>query len=126
MGNSNIGVTIDNVSVIQTSNSIEEEESAATSFELIGNFPNPFNPITTIRYRIGEPSQVKLRVYNAAGQFVNSLVNGQLGSGEHPGYMGWRKLRWRNRRQRGVFLHDGKQKRFKIKKSLSRQRKWLS
>ena len=45
------------------------------SFELNQNFPNPFNPATTIRYAIPTGSQVSLVVYNLIGQEVQSLVN---------------------------------------------------
>jgi hypothetical protein len=38
------------------------------------NYPNPFNPTTTIRYSIAEHGQVTLKIYNAAGQLVRTLV----------------------------------------------------
>lgn len=39
------------------------------------NFPNPFNPQTTIRYRVAAGGRVTLAVYNVAGQLVRTLVN---------------------------------------------------
>ena len=39
------------------------------------NYPNPFNPVTTIRYGAKESTHVSLRVYNAAGQLMRTLVD---------------------------------------------------
>jgi hypothetical protein len=42
---------------------------------LHANYPNPFNPVTTIKYSIKERAQVSLTIYNAAGQVVKKLVD---------------------------------------------------
>ena len=39
------------------------------------NYPNPFNPATAIRYRIAERGHVSLRIFNASGQLVRTLVD---------------------------------------------------
>ncbi|OQY26417.1 MAG: hypothetical protein B6244_13665 [Candidatus Cloacimonetes bacterium 4572_55] len=55
---------------------IEEQEVAASDFQLFQNSPNPFNPSTTISYRIDVRSPVALTIYNAAGQVVRTLDQG--------------------------------------------------
>ncbi|MCK5050194.1 MAG: T9SS type A sorting domain-containing protein [Candidatus Cloacimonetes bacterium] len=50
---------------------------------LHNNFPNPFNPETTIKFSIPEDSKVKLIVYNIRGQKVKTLVNDELEKGIH-------------------------------------------
>lgn len=53
------------------------------SFELYQNSPNPFNPITTIRYNISKRAHVKLEIFNVLGEKVCSLVNKVQSTGEH-------------------------------------------
>ncbi|HAN41183.1 MAG TPA: hypothetical protein DCQ12_04640, partial [Candidatus Cloacimonas sp.] len=40
-----------------------------------GNYPNPFNPETTISYSVKEPGRVRLEIYNIKGQLVRTLVD---------------------------------------------------
>lgn len=47
-----------------------------TTYNLIQNFPNPFNPSTEITYQLPSDGNVKLKVYNIMGQEVMTLVNG--------------------------------------------------
>lgn len=55
----------------------------AQSFALDQNFPNPFNPSTTIRYAIKDRAEVKLAVYNTAGQEVAVLAQGEKTPGNY-------------------------------------------
>jgi hypothetical protein len=60
------------VSVVPTPVGIDP---IAFSNRLENAYPNPFNPVTTIRYSIASAGQVSLKIYNAAGQLVRTLVN---------------------------------------------------
>jgi hypothetical protein len=55
----------------------------ATSYELSQNYPNPFNPTTTISYSILNDDVVTLKVFNALGQKVTTLVNEFQQSGKY-------------------------------------------
>ena len=58
-------------------------ENVPAEYELLQNFPNPFNPRTVIRYQLPEASEVKLLIYNTQGQVVRTLVSGQIPAGNH-------------------------------------------
>ena len=47
------------------------------------NFPNPFNPQTTIRFTVPSTAQAELAVYNVCGQKVRTLFDGVAGAGEN-------------------------------------------
>ncbi|HKI44568.1 MAG TPA: cellulase family glycosylhydrolase [Balneolales bacterium] len=52
-------------------------------FKLFDNYPNPFNPTTTIRYDLPASSYVKLKVYDVLGREVSTLVNKKESPGIH-------------------------------------------
>jgi len=58
-------------------------EVVPTEYALQNNYPNPFNPTTTIDFSIGDPGHVNLSVYNMAGSLVATLVDGQVEAGSH-------------------------------------------
>ncbi|MFC1538214.1 T9SS type A sorting domain-containing protein [Candidatus Latescibacterota bacterium] len=62
--------------------SVESEQPTAFSCN-INNYPNPFNPATTLTYSIAKPSHVKLEVYAITGQKVATLVDGIMSEGQH-------------------------------------------
>jgi hypothetical protein len=53
------------------------------SCELYQNFPNPFNPLSKIRFDISKKGNVKIRVYDIAGQEIETLINQQLLAGTY-------------------------------------------
>ena len=57
--------------------------AAPEKFEVFQNFPNPFNPSTTISYELTANSKVNLKIFNMLGQEVASLVDGDRLAGYH-------------------------------------------
>jgi len=54
---------------------VDDENIPVLVTELFNNYPNPFNPETTIRYSVKETCPVTIEVYNLKGQLVRTLVN---------------------------------------------------
>ncbi|MCB9473690.1 MAG: T9SS type A sorting domain-containing protein [Candidatus Delongbacteria bacterium] len=62
---------------------VDNSSVLPANFELGSNYPNPFNPVTSINFAIPQDSFVKLTVYNMLGQKVRTLVADQLVAGHH-------------------------------------------
>ncbi|GAB4372193.1 MAG: hypothetical protein Kow0042_15390 [Calditrichia bacterium] len=69
-------------------------------YELFPNYPNPFNPATTIRYALPRAEKVKLEIFNILGQRVKTLVNGQKPAGVH-------RVKWDGTNNAGVPVASG-------------------
>ncbi len=54
-----------------------------TDFAVLGNYPNPFNPTTTIEFALPTASYVSLTIFNSLGQEVAALVNEKLQAGTY-------------------------------------------
>jgi len=79
-------VELDNIVVRTTGTHVDVEEESIvlpSKYELMANYPNPFNPTTNIQFALPANSNVKLTVVNALGQVVAELVNGELSAGIH-------------------------------------------
>jgi hypothetical protein len=57
--------------------------SVPVDYQLAQNHPNPFNSATTIQFQLPAASQVTLKVYNALGQEVETLLHGTMQAGLH-------------------------------------------
>lgn len=67
---------------------------------LYGNYPNPFNPETTIRFELATPGLVTLDIYNQKGQLVKNLVNTEYPTGFH-------QITWNGTDQKGSLVSSG-------------------
>ncbi len=72
----------------------------ADDFELFPNWPNPFNPLTRIAYRLNKPVRVSLIIYNTLGQEVIALVNDDQAAG-------WYQVQWDGRDSKGQPMVSG-------------------
>jgi hypothetical protein len=81
---------------------VYEKNSIPTRFTLYQNFPNPFNPSTTIRYFVGmeTSARVSLKIYNVAGQVVKRLVDEEKAPGEH-------QVLWDGKNEQGEDVASG-------------------
>ncbi len=68
---------------VQFSVSNEIEETLPGEFKLDNNYPNPFNPSTSISYQIPAAADVKINVYDITGRLVQSLVNARQSAGSY-------------------------------------------
>ena len=60
-----------------------EVQGIPTEFALAPNYPNPFNPTTTIEFALPEAVEVSLRVYDVRGRVVARLVERPMAAGYH-------------------------------------------
>ena len=58
-----------------------KDTKVVDDFYLLTNYPNPFNPVTTIRYTIPEKNFVTISVYNILGDEVSTIFNGEMEAG---------------------------------------------
>ena len=69
--------------IIELVGNDNDEALMPLSFYLKQNFPNPFNPSTTITYVLPEISNVDLAIYDLRGQLIKKLISGSVRSGVH-------------------------------------------
>jgi spore coat protein CotH len=63
--------------------SADENNISQACYNLIGNYPNPFNPTTTIKFALKEVSDVSIKIYNIKGAVVRTLVDGEMNAKYH-------------------------------------------
>ncbi len=56
---------------------------AGQAVRLEQNSPNPFNPVTKIRFAVAKAGKVNVRIYNVRGELVKTIASGYYGTGSH-------------------------------------------
>ncbi len=82
---------------------LEEHEAkpgVPMAFRLVGNTPNPFNPMTKIAFAVPHEAQVSVRVYDVTGRLVRTLVDGTVEPGVH-------EVAWDGRSDHGESVGSG-------------------
>ena len=69
-------------------------------FRLRNNYPNPFNPVTTLRYDLPEDANVKINIYDMMGRVVSNLVSTQQNAG-------YKSIQWSATNNEGHSVSSG-------------------
>ncbi|MGI6198694.1 MAG: T9SS type A sorting domain-containing protein, partial [Candidatus Cloacimonadaceae bacterium] len=91
------------VNFVLDATSVDDPRIPVTATALSGNYPNPFNPETTISYSVKEPGMVRIEIYNIKGQLVRTLVDEAHATGHYKQTFDARDDRGRNI-SNGVYL----------------------
>jgi len=75
------GTGIELIQLEQTTTSVAENENSPEYFRIYPNYPNPFNPSTTIAYSLPEKSSVVVKIYDLQGREINSFAVGEQSAG---------------------------------------------
>lgn len=90
-----------NIPITLTSGSDNEDPGVTPVVTALdSNYPNPFNPETTIRYSLKEKGMVRINIYNLKGQMIRSLVDEAKNSGNH-------RVIWNGKDERGANVASG-------------------
>lgn len=76
------GMGLDDISFYLV-NPTDKPELALIETKLLNNYPNPFNPSTTINYSLKDKARITIEIYNVKGQKVHDLLNETKSAGNH-------------------------------------------
>ncbi len=77
-----------------------ESNNIIRESKLYNNYPNPFNPSTTIKFDLAKTENVKLQIFSSNGELVTSLVNKKLASGSY-------SVIWNSKNAKGEKMSSG-------------------
>lgn len=96
-------IMVDNITVVKSgpaTTSVDRIQVQPGTWQLLQNFPNPFNPSTEIRYQLTRHGSVELVVFNTNGQRVATLVQAEQAAGAY-------RALWNGRSDDGVVQPSG-------------------
>ena len=85
---------------VQTNSAIEDGVSKPNKFSLYQNHPNPFNPITTLRYDLPEDALVNITIYDMKGRKISTLISSQQTAG-------YKSVQWNATNDKGAPVSAG-------------------
>ena len=101
MANPEIQPMLDSIGFVPDSTtSVIDESSIMNDFRLIGNYPNPFNPSTTISFMLPQREFIEINVYNSLGALVDKLAYREFESGEN-------NISWQGTDHNGEYVSSG-------------------
>lgn len=89
------------VAIFDKPTAVHEPKTPPATFALLPNYPNPFNAGTQIHYQLASPATVRLALFNALGQQVNLLIDGERQN------TGYHHVNWNGADQHGAPLPSG-------------------
>lgn len=82
MSNSEIQPMLDAIGFVPDSTTaVNDIIPSENSFQLLGNYPNPFNPSTKISFTLPQNEKVKISIYNSLGEKIRELFDEELSAG---------------------------------------------
>ncbi|MCX6151204.1 MAG: T9SS type A sorting domain-containing protein [Ignavibacteriales bacterium] len=83
MANPEIQPMLDAIGFVKDTTTSVENIDEPNSFKLIGNFPNPFNPATKIKFSLKDAQNIKVIIYDMLGRKIKSFEKGMMTAGLH-------------------------------------------
>ena len=94
------GWYVDDVTISQKQPSSIQDGIMPSATALYGNYPNPFNPETTISFGLSVNSEIELKIFDLKGALVRTLAKGEFPAGDH-------RLNWNGRDKNDRQLPSG-------------------
>ncbi len=91
---------INHLGIIQDNFDLPEALIIPDKYELLGNYPNPFNPYTHIKFSIPKISSVEIQIFNILGQKVRTLRVDPILPGIY-------KITWDGKNRNGILMSSG-------------------